>query len=194
MSMTLNVHGRKMIISDEEIKSILEKYFSSKPQQGKWFEVNPLDIDQTIFEWKREDPNQERVRQIILDAFTEMKNNPKYCKPFRTTFPERTWQTTTVEQILILADQLGDHVADWVEQALEWAQRIANNESWESLCNEPDESTFFRLVLSKYGDREWIVGGSWLYASHCPATDIGQCKANYYENLKHTVPLVVKYK
>ena len=32
----------------------------------------------------------------------------------------------TEEKMVALAEQYGDHLADWVEQALEWAQKIAN--------------------------------------------------------------------
>ena len=29
-------------------------------------------------------------------------------------------------------------MADWVEQAFEWAQRISNGESWKTICNDAD--------------------------------------------------------
>ena len=191
---TVKVHGREMAFSEEELKSVLEDYFAPKPQEGKWFEVNPLAIDQELFEWKRKDRNQEKVRQIILDAFVEVYNNPEYAKPFRTTFPTKNWETKKVSELKELANQMGDHIADWVEQALEWAQRIANGESWESLCNEPDITNCYRLVLSKYDEHEWIVGGALLFEANCPATDIEYCTKEYYDKLKYTVPLVVKYK
>ena len=191
---TVKVHGREMIFSEEELKSVLEDYFSPKPQEGKWFEVNPLAIDQEIFDFKRKDKNQEKTRQIILDAFVELYNNPKYAKPFRTSFPSKNWETKTADELNEIAEQLGDHIADWVEQALEWAQRISNGESWESICNEPDTTEYYRFVLSKYDEYQWLVGGALSFGVDCPAADVEYCTQDYYEKLKYTVPLVVKYK
>lgn len=57
------------------------------------------------------------------------------------------------------ARSMGGHIADWVEQSLEWAQRIVNGETWEAICNNPDTANWYRLVKWKYGKTR-IIGGS----------------------------------
>ena len=57
------------------------------------------------------------------------------------------------------AKTMGDHNADWVEQSLEWAQRISNGESWKKLCNKRDTTKWYRLVEGPNGEL-WQVGGS----------------------------------
>lgn len=191
---TVKVHGREMTFSEEELRCILEDYFSPTPTQGKWFEVNPSAIDQEIFDFERKDKNQEQARQIILDAFVELKNDPKYAKSFRTKFPPKNWKTKTVDELKELANENGCHIADWVEQALEWAQRIANGELWENICNNPDTSNWYRLVLSKYKNHKLLVGGSVEMEANCSSTDVQQFDEQCYSKLNYTVPLIVRYK
>lgn len=163
------------------------------PTQGKWFEVNPLAIDQELFEWEREDKSQEITRQYILDAFVEVLNNPKYAKPFKTMFPEKTWTTKRTKELRELASKMGNHNADWVEQALEWAQRIHNGESWEDICNKPDTAKWFRVIVWKDGFMRF-VGGSKEKNTTYPAADV-ECDNKCYEddNIFETVPLIVDY-
>lgn len=144
MEVTLTVHGRERTFSEQELIAILEKHFSNEateqvstaklvqvPIEGKWFEIKPQSIDQNLFQNKRENGRQEKTRRLILEAFDEVKNRPaQYGKKFKTMMPKKTWTVKTVAELNRLACKLGDHNADWVEQALEWAQRICNGESW----------------------------------------------------------------
>lgn len=215
---TLQVHEHEMTFSEGELKSILEEYFDSKvkkaeggtdrqeksatenvkpkacerPTEGKAFEVNPSEINRKLFYTKRKDEKQERTRQLILEAFAEVDANPeRYAKPFKTLMPEKTWGSKTVKELEKLANSLGNHLADWVEQAMEWAQRIANGETWEAVCNEPDTAKWYRLVKWKNSYR--IVGGSRKCNNRYPASDAINNVFNpvyYYDD---TVPLVVLY-
>lgn len=173
MKITLQVNGRAMTFSEKELTSILEEHFESHnfkpktseiakiPTEGKWFRVNPLTIDQTLFLMKRTDWWQERVRELILEAFEEVRKNPKYANPFFTMVPQKDWpEATTVGRLKNLVSQYGYHIADWVEQALEWAQRIHNGEKWEELCNKRDASTWFRLIEWKQKGTYRLVGQS----------------------------------
>ena len=203
-NITLQVDGRE--ISLEEIEAIVRQHFFKNattahenteavqgPTEGKWFEVNPQAINQELFQEKRDDKRQERTRQRILEAFTEMKNFPeKYGKSFKTMMPEKTLRSKTVEKLKKLASRLGDHNADWVEQALEWAQRIHNGESWEDVCSEPDTANWYRLVVWKDGYAR-LIGGSDMHNDDSPASDVGH--SDYYSNnrVDCTVPLVVLY-
>ena len=167
--------------------------FAEKPTEGKWFKVNPLAINQQLFKRKRSDYQQEQTRQLILKAFEEMKNNPKYAKPFKTMMPEKTWESKTVGELKELASKLGDHNADWVEQALEWAQRIANGESWEKICNRSDMANWYRLVVWKNGDTR-LVGGSRKVDFYNSASGVSSFSYHGDVNVDYAVPLVVLYK
>ena len=205
MKVTLQVDGRNLSL--EEIEAIVRQHFSKNattaqentkaiqgPIEGKWFEVNPQAINQKLFQEERYNWRQEQTRKFILEAFTEVKNNPeKYGRPFKTMMPEKTWNGyITVAQIEKLTSKLGDHIADWVEQALEWAQRIHNGESWEAVCNEPDTANWHRLVVWKAGYVR-LIGGSVKGSGNDPVSDVNE--SNYYSRgrIYSTVPLVVLY-
>lgn len=206
MKVILQVNGREMIFSEQDLVSIVEKHLSSetpketttvkvpqKPTEDEWFDVNPQAIDQKLFEKKREDKRQEETRKLILEAFAEMKNNlEKYGKNFKTMMPKKTWSSKTVAQLKEIATNMDGHNADWVEQAFEWAQRIANGESWEAICNEEDTANWYRLVVWKNGYAR-LVGGSVCYRVYKPASAVYY--VDYYDNysLDITVPLVVHY-
>lgn len=206
MKITLQVSGREVTFSEEELIAIVEKHFNAEtvekattekvaqvPTEDQWFEVNPLGIDQTIFKKKKEDGRQEKTRQLILEAFAEVKSNPeKYGKKFKAMMSKKTWDSKTVRELKELASKLGDHNADWVEQALEWAQRIANGESWEAICNNADTANWYRLVVWKNGYTR-LVGGSRYDINGSPACGVGLSYCNSNIRLSHTVPLVVLY-
>lgn len=215
---TLQVHEHEMTFSEGELKSILEEYFDSKvkkaeggkdrqekdaaekvkpkycegPTEGKAFEVNPSEIERSLFSAKRKDEKQERTRQLILKAFAKVDANPeKYGKPFKTLMLEKTWKEETVKRLEELANSLGDHLADGVEQTMEWAQRIANGETWEAVCNEPDTANWYRLV--KWEGYYRNIGGSRnsiYYHFPAAAVSIGY---DSFSILNCTVPLVVLY-
>lgn len=87
---------------------------------------------------------------------------------------------------------MGDHLTDWVEQAFEWAQKIANGESWESICNEVDTAKWVRCVRWK----AWIkfVGGSSEYPMEKSASFVRNIGSDrIYDNCEHAVPSVVIY-
>ena len=169
---------------------------AEKPTEGKWFDVNPSAIDQKLFEKKREDSRQETTRKLILDAFTMVKKNlEKYGKPFQTMIPEKTWEAKTVRGLKRLATSLGDCIADWVHQALEWAQRIANGESWEAICNEADTANWYRLVVWKNGYARLIGGSRNDYFNKLrSASDVGYYSHYSDDSLGNAVPSVVRYK
>lgn len=206
MKITLQVNGREMTFSEQELSSILEEHFSSKttqkaktakvaqkPTEDAWFEVKPQAIDQKLFEKKKKDNRQEATRKLILEAFAEMKDNPeKYGKNFKTMMPKKTWISKTVAQLKEMASEMGDHNANWVEQALEWAQRIANGESWKAICNDKDTANWYRLVVWKNGYAR-LVGGSVCYNIHIPASVVGNNDFDVNNYLDITVPLVVLY-
>lgn len=206
MKITLQVNGREMIFSKKELEAIVEKYLSSetieetstakvapKPTEGMWFEVKPLAIDQKLFQKERKNNKQETARRRICEAFAKVNAKPeKYGKNFKTMMPNKTWNSMSVKELIELASNLGDHNANWVEQALEWAQRIANGESWETICNNDDTANWYRLVVWTSGNLH-RVGGSVYSRYNSPASVIHTYTYIDKDTLKHTVPLVVLY-
>lgn len=203
MKVTLLIDGEKRTFSNVEDISIEEENakastedknyeVAQKPTEGQWFEVKPQDINQKLFEKKRKDTRQETTRQLILEAFEELKNNPEiYGNNFKTMMPKKDWTSKTVAQLKAMACKLGDHNADWVEQALEWAQRIANGESWKTICNDADAANWYRLVVWKNGYARLVGGSVYDFSDFSPASDVSSsdCDGSYY--LSYTVPLVV---
>ena len=206
MKITLPIHGRERTFSEKELIAILEKYFSNEateqattakvaqvPTEDQWFEVNPQTINQSLFKKKRKDERQERTRKLILEAFAEVKSSPeKYGRKFKTMMPKKTWTSKTVAELKQLACEFGNHNADWVEQALEWAQRICNGESWEAVCNNADTANWYRLVVWKNGYAR-IVGGSRHDDNYFPASDDLSDDYFSFNSFDNTVPLVVLY-
>lgn len=206
MKVTLPIHGRERTFSEQELIAILEKHFSNEfteqvttaelaleTTEDKCFEVNPQAIDQSLFQKKREDESQEKTRKLIVEAFAEVKSSPeKYDKKFKTVMPKKTWTSETVEDLKQVACKLGDHNADWVEQALEWAQRIFNGESWEVVCNNDDTANWYRLVVWKNGYAR-LVGGSLYGDCSSPASYVSSTDYDSDFSIELTVPLVVLY-
>lgn len=204
--LTFNVYGQEMTFSRRELTGILESYFSKeskelkyqnkvaqRPVEGLWFEVKPLEINQGLFINKLEDETQEETRNLINQAFVEMKRDPeRYQRNFKTMMPQKTWISKKESELEVLACELGDHIANWVEQSLEWAQRICNGESWEAICNNPDTARNYRVVVWK-NEKIRLVGGSTIDDYELPASFV------YYDVLPshlgffNAVPLVVGY-
>ena len=163
------------------------------PREGIWFEVNPKTIKQSLFEKERENPFQERTRRRILKALDEMNKNPdKYGRKFKTMMPKKTWDSKNAKELKEMAYELGGHVADMVEQALEWAQRITNGETWEQICNFPDTSNWYRLIQWKKGYFRRI-GGSRLYNRNASSAVVGSLNLYDYDRFEDTIPLVAAY-
>lgn len=191
---TLQVNGRERNFSEEELIAILEEYYSAKvekPTEGKWFKVNPKSINRALFDNKRSDREQERVRKLILEAFAEVDRNLKYQEPFEILVPVRTKGFYFEKDVKDFAIKIGDSQTNWIEQALEWAQRISNGESWQSLCNVPDYNQWFRLIIGK-NNKSWFVGGCCDCNISKPTTHISAI-INYFESrLWACVPSVVR--
>jgi len=205
MEVTLIVNGRGRNYTEQQLIEILEEFenlkksipenenvqVKSKPQCGEWFEIQPTKLDIEFFEKSyREDPEEECKRILIVKALKELQVNPeKYGKDFKTMSPQKDWARKTVEELKTMAEEIGHHNADWVEQALEWAQRIQNGERWVDLC---ENKGYHKLVVWKNGYAH-IVGGA---RTDCDSDPIwGHENCNYCSDdiLCNTVPLIVRY-
>lgn len=183
MKMDLQEKGRKNKI----IKLALV------PTEGKYFEVYPAAINEKLFEEERKDPDQEWTRIIINEALRELKkNNSKYSKRFKTYIPEKTWSSKNIEECEKFAEAKGGHIADWIEQALEWAQRITNGETWKAVCNDSDTTDYDRIIIWKNGHIR-TVGGSLKAKKICAASNVDNNNYQYDTVVNNTVPLIVIY-
>lgn len=162
------------------------------PTEGKLFRVSPLGIDRRHFEEPMSDQNQESTRQIIQEAFAEVDKHPeRYNTSFYTLIPVINWDyDKTVEELKEYASDFGGLMADWVEQALEWAQRISNGESWESICNMADTEHWYRMISWKNTCYR-IVGSSRHFRGGEAVSAVRQHDYNSMSKVHHTVPLIV---
>ena len=201
---TLPVEGREITFREEELIAILEEYFKMKvaqpPTEGNCFEVNPNSIKQELFQKERKYPAQERTRKIILKALREVKKHPeRYAKPFKTLIPKlsdcepylQSVYPPTVQDLINSAKKNGDHIANWVEQALEWAQRISNGEDWKAICNDSDAAEWYRLVIWKNGYTTKRVGGASHIDYKYPASRVSDDDFYSHDYMPYTVPLIV---
>ena len=210
---TLLVKGKKMTFSEEKLAVILTEYFDNgrtkqksskpicRPKKGVPFEVNPLEIDRNIFLEERKDEWQEKTRKHILDAFTEVDAHPEdYGKTFWTLRPYgNCWKHSrdhfyTIDDHKAIARSRGGHLANLIEQALEWAQRLQNGESWEALCNKIETDDWFKLIEVKKGFYR-TVGGSCKLGYCLPASSLSDnvYDDRVYNRPDYTMPLVVRY-
>ena len=186
-------NGRRETFNDVASFSVMGEEFATieAPIEGKLFTVIPLEIDRSCFEKLKRNPQQETARQLILEAFAEVDKHPeKYAVPFYTLIPKMNWNGyKTVEELKEYANDLGGEMANWVEQALEWAQRISNGEDWENICNDADTSKYYRIIVWKNNCFRY-VGGSRYDECEAPASDIFSHDYNSNHNCSRTVPLV----
>lgn len=162
------------------------------PTENQWFEVNPCSIEKKLFEEEKKDWRQETVRQLILMAFEELSNNPKYKRKFKTFMPKKTWKSKSIPELIQLSCEIGHHNINIIEQAFEWAQRISNGEVWESVCRCNNFiSSYYRLVIFKDGS-ERLVGASHDCDTNYPKSDVDFSFPSE-ENVDKIIPVVVSY-
>lgn len=212
LKITLQEMGDARIFSDEEIRNleevfqeaigriqgIMEEHVKAAQAAGETeemqadgepHEVNIATINRSLFEEKREDQKQEMTRLLILEAFAEADKNPAYAA-FSTVIPKKTWEVKTAGQLDKISQDWGGHTADWREQALEFAQRISNGESWEDICNKADTLDWYRMVWWKNG-RMRLVGGSRENSDKDAPADFGAENWHAERRNASAVPLIV---
>lgn len=197
--------GREITLEGVQNISVLEEDFQSDypkkqekeisevtSEKEEGFRVNPFAISMNLFKEARLDSSQEETRKLILEAFEELKKNSRYAKSFKVIIPDKRWESKTTGELKELASEIGSHHQDWVELAFEWAQRIANGESWEDICNEADKSMWYRTVIWKNGFVR-IIGGATKNGKENPASHIDFFDFHDDQTLYSSVPSVVIY-
>lgn len=192
----------------EELSGTVKKFFGDSatekksltiPIENEWFEVDPLTlIEQECFQHERSNWSEEKTRKEILEAFEEARKNPeRYLKKFRTIIPVKTWQgRTTKEKCEQIAKKHKGKIANWIEQRLQWAQCIINNEfiGWRTVCNRLDTANNLRIIEDKddlvyvggfkndEGDEETLL-----------PTTVRKNISCFSDGYFHSVPLIVCY-
>lgn len=180
------------IVCNEERNMVGVSYELAKaPTEGKMFEVNMAKINKSLFRKRRNDWRQEKTRKRIIEAFKEVDMFPeKYGNVFYTYIPRKMWNTEkTMFEFEQYANTLGGCMSNWVEQALEWAQRISNGETWEEICNYVDTAKFFRVIIGK-DSSHIIVGGSRELHYGSPATNTFEEECETFRWRNSIVPLI----
>ena len=162
---------------------------ASIPAEGKVFEVNPLKIDRSKFKKRMHNQNQEWIREIIQKAFIEVDKHPeRYAVPFYTLIPEKNWDGyKTFAELKRYANDLGGIMANWVEQALEWAQRISNGETWKNVCKRKNVSKWYIAIVCGKGFARF-AGVE--FDSYSKVVEAGYGVCSFNEGFNDTVPLV----
>lgn len=188
-------NGEKNVLSSIASFNVVEETCENQVQDqitaGELFEVNPLSIDATIFEHARKNRKQEWTRLRILEALAVVCEQPeKYAKPFWLLVPDKKWEgKKTGAELKQYAKDCGGYMSIWVEQALGWAQRLSNGESWGSVCNDIDRHKWYRMIVWKNGLGR-IVGYSKYNRNFTPSTYVSGRDYDFDEPVIDTVPLV----
>ena len=166
----------------------------NEPREGEWFLVNPKAINRQLFAEKRTDPCEERTRQLILEALVVADDNPKYERCFETLVPKKTWKGgKKVKECKAIASELGDGMANWVEEGLEEAQRLTNGESWNHVCDGPGANNWHRMIIWKNGFAR-VIGEAKMCGISFGAATVIEEDFDDERTVGATVPKVVKYK
>ncbi|MBQ2835949.1 MAG: hypothetical protein IJE68_03860 [Clostridia bacterium] len=194
--------GRKETFDSVENFKVTEEQIANKeghaskvtrtPTEGELFEVKPQEIDRSLFQKERSIEEQEKTRRLIQKAFTEVEKHPeKYASEFYTLIPVKNWYgRKSVAELKAYAIELGGLMADWVEQALEWAQRISNGETWFAICNMGESASCYRAIVAENGGVQ-LVGASQSFNCSIPASEIHDMEYDSDMVFEETVPLVV---
>ena len=205
MKVILQINGREMTFSEEQLIAILEKHFSIEQENnaaeevvknsivGTCYEVKPSSINKDLFKEERKDPCQEEIRKLILEAFEELDRiRFQICKSFKIIVPEKTWTIKNVRELKALAIDLGGQTTNWIEQALGWAQQINDGATWEDLCNKKDKHVCYRLIIWKDGTCK-NIGGSIKDSNHNSLTNISDKSYDEEDLAINTVPSITQY-
>jgi len=161
-------------------------------EEDKWISINPKGIDVAIFQEERDLPEQENLRKLILQAFDEARLNPKYCKTFETMVPKES-RGLSINDLIDESIFDGCEIINWIHQGLEWAYRITKGEPWENICENADNSTWYKLMFWQDGIIH-TVGGSKKISANVPETTVMPAIMDYDFITDIAVPKYVRYK
>lgn len=160
--------------------------------QFEIYKVQPSEIDKSLF-WKeeREDKREENIRKLILESLEE-KEKETYRESFYMIIPRQNWSYKTAEELRMMANKLGDHLARLDEWALYIAQRISKGETWREA--QQTESN----ILIEWKDEELMtISNAFIGMAEIGIRATGEVaygKTERYYEPKCTVPMIVLYR
>jgi len=192
--MTEKIAGFLVDLTQEQISAAVQYYHRCKKSllEDIWILIDIDKIDKTLFNEPREDIKEERLRETIQEAFKMAECNPRYTLPFEVMTPSM-YEDKPIKVQIGEAYLRGEEPCDWAHQALEWAFRITNGESWENICKEVDRSTYSRMIFDKKGLLTYW-GGSIKHLAYQPETTESMFLFPYsYDFTPHSVLKRVRY-
>lgn len=156
------MYRKAKVAEDGTINIFYEEQMTIEgPIDGKWFVVVPNTINRELFKQERKDPLQESTRKLILEAFEENEKCWRKDCWFQLLIEPKTIikDYSPLQKYEQMAKDYGHHtcMANWIDQALEWAQRIHNGETWEEVCNAITQITG-RMIKWKNEDMAQVGG------------------------------------
>lgn len=198
MKITLLVHGHEKTFSEGELTKILEEFFSKEESsrkkeviriEGKWITVNLSAIKQEMFKAPRKDIKQEETRKIIEEAIEIANRNQQY-RNFEIQIPEKKWKTKSFREMRELARKQKSHIGNWVEVALWWATQIQKEEDWEYMCNDVENTEWYKVADWKHTLA--YVGNCTSNSGKASATEVYECSYLHRIQICDAVPYLVR--
>ena len=200
MKVTLLVNGREMTFSEDELVQIVEEHLEKRKElkgnvdtkiEGKWFQVDLTQIKRELFQQARRDEKQEETRLLIQEALEKADQDSQYAM-FEIKIQEKYWKTKSYREMRDIAYKQGAHIADWVEIALWWAQRIKKEEDWSKLCNEIENSKWYKIVV--WHNTLAYVGNCTMEHGNSSETEVFECSQLHRIQICDAVPVIVRKK
>jgi len=168
-------------------------YNSDALFEGQWFEVDPKRIKRSLFEIRDDEADIVEAKQLISEAFKEMQKNPnKYARSFKVMIPKKvTYIDKRFMEIINSLNEKNEHIADWVELALVWAQRISNGETWKTL--HINVSFYGRFIIWKDGNIASVGGSTIPYVYHYSELHIIPTPLTLNSINRCCVPVIASY-
>lgn len=168
-------------------------------KEGIWVKVNIEKLEKKvgffkktgIFERKRRNPEEEKLRVLILEALEKARKNPDKYFSFETLIPATSGGT--LERFEEQAKAFDGYIADWIQQALVWGQMIVDGARWKDLCFEYDWTKHCRVVKAEGG--YWLVGNYYKNLYEQPITEICFLNPEEFERsniINYCVPLIAR--
>lgn len=111
---------------------------------------------------RRNEEFQEELRDFIITKIQLVEW--EFVVDFDTIIPKRTWETKKVEELVAMANELGDGIVNVTRLAFIFAQMLKDrnfsDEAWILLANTIDNSESYRLIeLSNKNVANYILVG-----------------------------------
>ena len=148
--------------------------------------VSGIALSGTILQ--AENPEAE-TRKIIEEAIEIANRNQQY-RNFEIQIPEKKWKTKSFREMRELARKQKSHIGNWVEVALWWATQIQKEEDWEYMCNDVENTEWYKVADWKHTLA--YVGNCTSNSGKASATEVYECSYLHRIQICDAVPYLVR--